>query len=228
MAQSGTDVIYLKNGTVVRGKIVDQVPNVSIKVYTVNRTMVEFRMDEVERMAKEAPQTTDLTSTDSGTPTAAGNIIIGGDVTADYYKESSNIPFSTPYKRTYIAINPVADYFISDNLAVGASATLSFSFHNNLTTTNFGIGPEVRYYFDYGLLLKLQTAINRQSNKNYKDTYFTIKPGVGYAIFLNQKVALEPCIVYELGREKYTPTPGTETKYKSGRFGLEIGLTIFL
>ena len=40
--QSAQDVIYLKNGTVVRGKIIDQVPNQSIKVYTTNRSVVEF------------------------------------------------------------------------------------------------------------------------------------------------------------------------------------------
>jgi hypothetical protein len=228
--QSGTDVIYLKNGTVVRGKIVDQVPNVSIKVYTTNRTMVEFKMDEVERTAKEAPASTDVAAGVSDSPTSSGNMIIFGNMNFDYQKSTSTSPFSPPttYKRTQIGIYPGIDFFVADNLAVGASAALGFNFSKGSTTTTIGLGPEVRYYFDMGLLLKLETSFVHSANKSYKDNYLVLKPGIGYAIFLNNKVALEPCLIYEMYRDKEKYTSGNEYTYKSGRFGLEVGLTIFL
>jgi hypothetical protein len=52
------DVIYLKNGSVIKGIIIEQVPNVSIKIQTVDKNIFAFKMEEIERMTKE-PVTND-------------------------------------------------------------------------------------------------------------------------------------------------------------------------
>lgn len=53
-AQKGyQDVIYLKNGSVVRGMVVEQVPGVSIKIETPDRSVFVFAMADVERITKE-------------------------------------------------------------------------------------------------------------------------------------------------------------------------------
>lgn len=53
-AQHGfEDVVYLKNGSVIRGMIVEQVPNVSIKIQTHDRNIFVFQMAEIDRIAKE-------------------------------------------------------------------------------------------------------------------------------------------------------------------------------
>ena len=47
------DVIYLKNGSIIRGTIIEQVPNVSIKIQTKDGNVFVYKMEEVEKMTKE-------------------------------------------------------------------------------------------------------------------------------------------------------------------------------
>jgi hypothetical protein len=47
------DVIYLKNGSIVRGTIIETVPNVSIKLQTNDGNVFVYKMEEIDKMAKE-------------------------------------------------------------------------------------------------------------------------------------------------------------------------------
>ena len=47
------DVVYLKNGSIIRGIIIEQVPNLSIKIQTIDRNVFVFKMDEIEKLTKE-------------------------------------------------------------------------------------------------------------------------------------------------------------------------------
>lgn len=47
------DVVYLKNGSVIHGTVVEQVPNVSIKIKTADGNLFVFRIEEVEKITKE-------------------------------------------------------------------------------------------------------------------------------------------------------------------------------
>ena len=53
-AQSGfQDVIYLKNGEVRRGMIIEEVPNVQLKMQTADGNVFVYTVDEIERKTKE-------------------------------------------------------------------------------------------------------------------------------------------------------------------------------
>lgn len=47
------DVVYLKNGSVIRGMIVEQIPNKTLKIKTVNRNVFVFEFAEIEKITKE-------------------------------------------------------------------------------------------------------------------------------------------------------------------------------
>jgi len=47
------DVVYLKNGSIIRGLIIEQVPNEFIKIETADRNVFVFQIDDVERITKE-------------------------------------------------------------------------------------------------------------------------------------------------------------------------------
>ncbi|HET6558673.1 MAG TPA: hypothetical protein VFG54_15240 [Prolixibacteraceae bacterium] len=47
------DVVYLKNGSIIRGFIIEQVPNKSIKIETADRSVFVFELDEIEKFTKE-------------------------------------------------------------------------------------------------------------------------------------------------------------------------------
>jgi hypothetical protein len=223
--QSQQDVIYLKNGTVVRGKIVEQLPDHGIKVYTSNRTMVEFKADEIDKMEKEKGGE-DLIPQADVLPLTKGNMIIGGSAAIDYQKTKYDFGMGTNESHRFlIGIYPLADYFIDDNLAIGGKATISLTTGSGTTNFNIGVGPEIRYYLDNMILLKAETSLVYGTHD--KDFSISIKPGVGYAIFLNSKVALEPCLIYEFNSETWKSN-STDYKYRTNRFGIEVGLVVFL
>ena len=47
------EVVYLKNGGILRGVIIEQVPNTSLKVQMRDKSIVACRYDEVEKITKE-------------------------------------------------------------------------------------------------------------------------------------------------------------------------------
>ena len=50
------DVVYLKNGSIIRGVIIEQVPNESIKIETVGGNVFAYKLVEVEKLTKEVIQ----------------------------------------------------------------------------------------------------------------------------------------------------------------------------
>lgn len=50
------EVVYLKNGSVIRGVIIEQIPDKSIKIETPDRSVFVYRMDEIEKLTKEPLQ----------------------------------------------------------------------------------------------------------------------------------------------------------------------------
>lgn len=54
MAQQTVETVYLKNGGLVKGEIIEQVPGQSLKVKTKDGNIFVYQMDEVERITKEA------------------------------------------------------------------------------------------------------------------------------------------------------------------------------
>ncbi len=52
-AQERIDVVYLKNGSIIKGTIIEQIPNVSIKIETKDGSVFFYKIDEVEKMTKE-------------------------------------------------------------------------------------------------------------------------------------------------------------------------------
>ena len=51
--ESDTDVVYLKNGGVMHGVIIEMIPNKSVKLRSNDGNVYVFTMDEIERIAKE-------------------------------------------------------------------------------------------------------------------------------------------------------------------------------
>ena len=52
-AQHTVETVYLKNGGLVKGEIIEQVPGQSLKVRTKDGNIFVYQMDEVERITKE-------------------------------------------------------------------------------------------------------------------------------------------------------------------------------
>ena len=77
--QNYQDVVYLKNGSIIRGTIIEQVPNVSLKIETADRSVMFFKMDEIEKLSKELVLNTNPKSGSSSgiTPGYCGILNVG-------------------------------------------------------------------------------------------------------------------------------------------------------
>jgi len=53
--ESLQDVVYLKNGSIIRGVIIEQIPLVSLKIRTADGSVFVFSMNDVEKMTRESP-----------------------------------------------------------------------------------------------------------------------------------------------------------------------------
>jgi hypothetical protein len=47
------EVVYLKNGNVIRGVIIEQIPNIQLKIETAEGNVFVFQMNEIEKITKE-------------------------------------------------------------------------------------------------------------------------------------------------------------------------------
>ena len=52
-AQSFQEIVYLKNGSMIRGTIIEQVPGESLKIQTSDGSVFAYKMSEVEKITKE-------------------------------------------------------------------------------------------------------------------------------------------------------------------------------
>ena len=58
-AQNYTEVVYLKNGSIIKGVIIEQVPNVSLKIKTGDGSLIICQMSDVTKITKEERYTRD-------------------------------------------------------------------------------------------------------------------------------------------------------------------------
>ncbi len=77
-SQQVQDVVYLKNGSVIRGMIIEQVPGKSLKVQTKDGNVFVYSMDEIERITKESPS-----SDQQPTGLSLGSFVLKGNIGAD-------------------------------------------------------------------------------------------------------------------------------------------------
>ena len=145
------DVVYLKNGSIIRGVIVEQIRNESFKIETADSNIFVFQMDEVEKLTKELYQDKDSSSLNSVGlyPGYKGVVELGYQIgLTEYGIDRLKLDFINGYQ-----INP----FFS-----------------------LGIGTGVRYYFDAKAALIPVFADFRANliNRNVSP-YFSI--GVGYS-----------------------------------------------
>ncbi len=60
------DVVYLKNGNILRGTIIEHVPNKSIKLQMMDRSVNNFTYDEIEKMEQEPRPVTKVATLPAG------------------------------------------------------------------------------------------------------------------------------------------------------------------
>lgn len=162
-----------------------------------------------------------------------GRFLVGGSLGVDFGREysefrSQNVIVRTTQNYTEFSFNPTVGYFFTDALALGLAVDVfTRSVEGNHASTIVGVGPFARYYLPINLFFEGYFGLaSRRGGNNRADTGLGYSLGVGYALFLNDHVALEPALRFR----GYALTDGDNRDLNNGRFGtlLSIGFQIYL
>lgn len=137
------------------------------------------------------------------------------------------------YKTTTLSLSPRAGFFVADGLAVGAGLEFGSSTFKSgdykETTTAFGLSPFVRYYLPQGIFGQAEVGFGSgkyEGEGEDKQKFFLWSVGAGYAIFLNDNVAVEPMVSYKANT--ITNSDDTNAKEKNNTILLSVGFSIYL
>ena len=170
-----------------------------------------------------------------------GRMLVGGDVgfssiTAKGKSGSTTVTYG---KTTTFSLSPKFGYFIIDNLAIGGELEAAVSNYKDddgedeSKFSQISIGPFARYYFDPGVFVHAGFGFGSAKEKDtfgsgtdetkYGLTKFDV--GVGYAVFLNDNVAIEPMLGY--GTSSLKNKDNDSKSIDSGIY-LSVGFQIYL
>jgi hypothetical protein len=138
-------------------------------------------------------------------PITKGNIILTGGASIQSNNIQTSYDPTSPLTGFFVfSLTPGFSYFVKDDLAIGLNTNISFYKQGSTKYYSLGVGPNIRYYFKNGIFIKADAMIATMgrittdfgSNYTSRATNFSFVPGLGYSFFLNQKVALDPCLSY--------------------------------
>lgn len=164
LGQERTDVIYLKNGDIRKGTIIENVPNDYIKVETADGSIYTIKYADIEKMTKEVKPARATTTTSSQPlalqPTPSGLMARTSDLgisigvwltgTVNYDKTLSDA--NDPKKNTGFIARVFYDGYVAEKFAVGAFASFSpISWEQySQTSTEFEVGISLKARFPLG------------------------------------------------------------------------------
>ncbi len=139
-----------------------------------------------------------------------GAWMIGGDAGFSSFKVKD-----ADNSTTFFNISPDLGYFIADDLAIGLGIDFqSVSFDGN-STSSFSLGPSVRYYVADPIFIQVGANLGLDEGAGT-----TLGAAVGYSWFLNNSVAIEPALFFNIYNED-----GDFNDFSV--FGLSIGVRAF-
>lgn len=157
------DVIYLKDGNIIRGVIIEQVPDKLIKIETVDRSVFVYRMDEIEVIKKESTTPGKITSTTQKRKGFIG-LSIGASIPIGDFADKLDGAAQTGIQLNLINFG----YLFSENIGVAA--------------TWFGASNPIDFYsidpWSYGGLLA-GPLLSFPASKNVD---WDFKPMIGYSV----------------------------------------------
>jgi len=170
-----------------------------------------------------------------------GRKLVGGSLALSFTTDKTKYDGSTFTNGQYVdfSLDPLAGYFVIDNLAVGAGLGFSTSSYKEddsdykSVSNEITIQPVVRYYLEQGVFFQGNFIVGSAKDKETDNgTTNETKYGVsgwslsaGYAYFLNDFVAIEPQVGYSAKGYK---DKDSEVKYLDSGLYLRVGFQIYL
>ena len=201
------DVVHLKNGSVIKGVIVEQVPSKQLKIETSDGSVFVYQMDEIEKMSKEQIDNSRMRnvskSLSSSSPTAQGRMIVSGSSRFLFSTSTTEVKSNSGYDDWEADIKqfnfkPALGWFVADGLAVALSIDYESSKQGSDKQSTFMFGPSLAYYFGSSNIKPFVQGEYMFGNyERENDSYDSETKmngwglGAGVAFFLNQYISLD-------------------------------------
>lgn len=151
---------------------------------------------------------------------SGGSVLLSGQASFDVERTSDSDESVT----TFLLL-PSVQYFVSPGLAVGGALQLAhFSFGGD-SSTSYGIGPAISYYFVQGRdlhpFVRLSGQIARSTSDEASDTDVGVRGAAGVLFLLTESVGVDTALYYdrvEYGGDDYHVT----------NVGVAVGVSAFV
>lgn len=193
------EVVYLKNGSVIRGIIIEMIPGKSVKIETREKNLFVYQMDEIEKIAREIPNGGGGKHND--TRKAKGFELYLDEGLAIW------VP-NDPYPTNMLTVTPGYKFnrtvflgFSTGLIAREGLVAVPAYFDLRLTLTKTKVAPLLQFNAGYisPNLLGTDDDYYYTSVDNYGGFLFGIKPGLG--INLKKNIDLNFYTGYQMGSQ---------------------------
>ena len=210
LAQDGyRDVVHLKNGSIIKGVIVEQIPNKQLKIETADGSVFVYQMDEIEKMAKEQIGNSGMRrinqNSNYSSPTAKGKIIVSGSSSLGYSSMTNETRGNSGYGGSLNSkedinqfdFKPSIGWFIADGLAIAIIMDYTYTKQKNsideYSSSILMLGPSLAYYFGSSNIKPFIQGEYLFGTSKF-DSKYKINGwglGAGIAFFMNQHISLD-------------------------------------
>jgi hypothetical protein len=175
-----------------------------------------------------------------------GSVLTGGNLGISFgkYETSYNSPYgdyNNSKRYNSVTMSPYVGAFVGNGFSLGLIVDLTSStykddeFDSKDKNSQYTVGPVLRFYTPGGLFFHADVMFGKNTYKSSsdwgsssgEDKINKYQLGVGYAIFLNDFVALEPSVMYRSSKLKNTDGD-TKGEDKLGEFVIGMGFSIYL
>jgi hypothetical protein len=186
-AQNFEDVVYLKNGSIIRGTIIEQILNTSIKIQTKDRNVFVFKYDEIEKLTKE-----NFTSNNSNNVFNSNDIKKSGFINLTELNYSPGIGtvslggYTLKNNDYSFGFRTVNGYQMNEHLSVG----LGIGVDKYKNATLLPITIDARASFMKGKVSPVLTAnIGYSVGVNDVKSGLVINPQIGIKTYISKNIA---------------------------------------
>lgn len=224
-AQNYVDIIYTKSGSIVKGVIIETIPNVSYKIKTADGNIFVFKIEEIDKIEKQET---------AGKKAKTEPALMKRSGFSSIEEIGATLILNEKDNTTLFALHSINGYLFNPHLFAGVGVGVEA----NDVTAVIPIYAELRAYVSKGKVSPYFAAgggyglmyINQGQNKGGPMGHFlaglkiTLSPkaafniSAGYRLFQFTQTGL----VYNKTLTKYTPA---EVSYNSSNLFLRIGCT---
>lgn len=130
-AQSYSEIVYLKNGSMIKGIVIEQIPNKTLKIQTKDGSIYVYQMDEVSKITKDLSKLSNNNRSFGQKTGYRGFVDLGYSIGVGDY-DVDRLEFSTSH-----------GYQFNPFFYLGAGAALNYYYDSEIASVPLFVNPRL-------------------------------------------------------------------------------------